>query len=415
MKTELGESDPSRLAAAKITVCKDGCGSSSISETKHYFICRSCGMTYSKQVKGKSPDAVDSSSREQTGETEKSIHDVICLLTGNPYSDPDFMERTRLSVAAISVVKDNQKMLNALHEISEMHYVPAKRLAKFTLDELAKRAPLISAGSTKHTDAGETKTTPAARAAAPQEQCPKCDQLPAACKCDNSSLPSPTGNPEQDLIDSWRSEAGKGNWDAGHTNTFLRCANELEALLRDGLNRKEGVGDNKSSFSHPAVSAPIGTGVPSQGQCDTTMTERFDVGGCDCPTYEGNLRPCAIYLQGSNGRCVYCDHTEPCHAKVTAATEEKRIYNRELHELLDTLGARVGSSENGHPMGASVRERIVMLFTAKSPPSATDEQIINEAVEKLNPRTDGERATYYNIIFDLLTQAKRTGKPSNQI
>jgi hypothetical protein len=62
----------------------------------------------------------------------------------------------------------------------------------------------------------------------------------------------------------------------------------------------------------------------SQGLCEVTSTERFDIGGCDCPTYPGNLGPCAEYELGGNGRCVYCDHTEACHAKVSAPSPARQ-------------------------------------------------------------------------------------------
>lgn len=52
----------------------------------------------------------------------------------------------------------------------------------------------------------------------------------------------------------------------------------------------------------------------SQGQCETTLTERFDVGGCKCPTYPGNLGPCLTWHQGgASDHCVYCDHSLGCH------------------------------------------------------------------------------------------------------
>lgn len=51
----------------------------------------------------------------------------------------------------------------------------------------------------------------------------------------------------------------------------------------------------------------------SQGQCDTTMTERFYNPNCKCPTYPGNLGPCKSFEVGGNGRCPYCDHEKECH------------------------------------------------------------------------------------------------------
>jgi hypothetical protein len=49
--------------------------------------------------------------------------------------------------------------------------------------------------------------------------------------------------------------------------------------------------------------------------CDTTGTPRL-AKHCNCPTYEDNWGPCFTFEEGSNGRCVYCDHTKECHADV---------------------------------------------------------------------------------------------------
>jgi hypothetical protein len=57
----------------------------------------------------------------------------------------------------------------------------------------------------------------------------------------------------------------------------------------------------------------------SQGRCEVTLTERFEA-DCRCPTYEGNLGPCAEHLEGANGRCVYCDHELTCHPRQAAGT-----------------------------------------------------------------------------------------------
>lgn len=54
----------------------------------------------------------------------------------------------------------------------------------------------------------------------------------------------------------------------------------------------------------------------SQGLCDVTLTERFESPQCECPTYWGNLGSCGGYLNGANGLCVYCDHTETCHVRI---------------------------------------------------------------------------------------------------
>lgn len=56
----------------------------------------------------------------------------------------------------------------------------------------------------------------------------------------------------------------------------------------------------------------------SQGLCETTLTERFDVDGCRCVTYEGNLGPCLTWCDNGRGACVYCDHGLECHRTLSA-------------------------------------------------------------------------------------------------
>ena len=51
----------------------------------------------------------------------------------------------------------------------------------------------------------------------------------------------------------------------------------------------------------------------AQGRRETTLTERFENSDCRCDTYYGNLGPCETFLEGVNGRCVYCDHLLECH------------------------------------------------------------------------------------------------------
>jgi len=56
----------------------------------------------------------------------------------------------------------------------------------------------------------------------------------------------------------------------------------------------------------------------SQGLCEATLTERFEV-DCLCGTYAGNLGPCKTFLPSIDpARCVYCDHTAECHAKAVS-------------------------------------------------------------------------------------------------
>ena len=56
-----------------------------------------------------------------------------------------------------------------------------------------------------------------------------------------------------------------------------------------------------------------------QGICDTTMTKRYENPFCHCPTYPENLGPCKDFEEGSNGRCVYCDHKVECHIQLEAS------------------------------------------------------------------------------------------------
>jgi len=53
--------------------------------------------------------------------------------------------------------------------------------------------------------------------------------------------------------------------------------------------------------------------MKSQGFCSTTYTERFEAKQCNCETYKGNLGPCKEHEEGSNGRCVFCDHELVCN------------------------------------------------------------------------------------------------------
>jgi len=74
-----------------------------------------------------------------------------------------------------------------------------------------------------------------------------------------------------------------------------------------------------SGAENVLLSRTTDSGIPSmktgdsQGLCETTMTERFEV-ACQCGTYEGNLGACKTFLAGADpARCVYCDHKAECH------------------------------------------------------------------------------------------------------
>lgn len=64
---------------------------------------------------------------------------------------------------------------------------------------------------------------------------------------------------------------------------------------------------------------PVPKFYPAMDACDVTGTRRFAT-TCNCPTYAGNGGSCATYEQGSNGRCVYCDHSKDCHVHPAAQT-----------------------------------------------------------------------------------------------
>lgn len=84
-------------------------------------------------------------------------------------------------------------------------------------------------------------------------------------------------------------------------------------------------GCDNGAVSHSRCCAlPIGpNGCPEHGgalraypatdACATTGTPRFAT-TCDCLTYPDNWGCCATFEAGSNSRCVYCDHGEPCHS-----------------------------------------------------------------------------------------------------
>jgi hypothetical protein len=56
--------------------------------------------------------------------------------------------------------------------------------------------------------------------------------------------------------------------------------------------------------------------------CETTMTRRFAC-ECACQTYPGNQGVCATFQEGSNGRCVYCDHERGCQVELEEATARR--------------------------------------------------------------------------------------------
>lgn len=65
------------------------------------------------------------------------------------------------------------------------------------------------------------------------------------------------------------------------------------------------------------------------------MSERCECGCCHAPDHG----PCPTYERGFNGRCVYCDHGESCHADQT-----RPYFNTPLGAGVRALGAEEGTS-----------------------------------------------------------------------
>jgi hypothetical protein len=65
-----------------------------------------------------------------------------------------------------------------------------------------------------------------------------------------------------------------------------------------------------------------------QGLCEATWTPRYLNPLCKCPTYKGNLGPCASFPDygffdaSPNGRCVFCDHEWACHETLMRQNEK---------------------------------------------------------------------------------------------
>ena len=75
----------------------------------------------------------------------------------------------------------------------------------------------------------------------------------------------------------------------------------------------------------------------SSPACETTLTERFAVEDCQCPTYEENEGPCATYVVGASSAelCVYCDHTEECHPQAEAKLTDYTAYSLDDGKIMN--------------------------------------------------------------------------------
>jgi hypothetical protein len=111
-------------------------------------------------------------------------------------------------------------------------------------------------------------------------------------------------------------------------STGMLCGGAVANIARELLELRAKVYANAS----PSPKEPL---PKSQGLCETTNTERFEQPHCLCPTYEGNLGPCARFEEGSNGNCVYCDHLLSCHLLAWSASValNYHIRERQLRDL----------------------------------------------------------------------------------
>jgi hypothetical protein len=82
-------------------------------------------------------------------------------------------------------------------------------------------------------------------------------------------------------------------------------------------------------------------------RCDVTQTLRYAIGKCSCPTYDGNLGPCATWEEGANRRCVYCDHDKDCHLGVAADLQRQLDEaRRERDAFKQAIGVPEGTPQD---------------------------------------------------------------------
>jgi hypothetical protein len=98
--------------------------------------------------------------------------------------------------------------------------------------------------------------------------------------------------------------------------------------------------------------------------CDTTMTPRLPREKCmNCGTYPANLGPCQTYLEGANGRCVYCDHHVACHMATPIHSWKEVKYMLQAPIAIpglrdpvvrDIVGRAVGLRDDGETFSATM-------------------------------------------------------------
>lgn len=105
----------------------------------------------------------------------------------------------------------------------------------------------------------------------------------------------------------------------GHKQDQLESIKQLCHTHFDGSDAESAFRTINAIYQHAVDLAEPRTETTkgkSQGQCETTLTERFFNPDCRCNTYERNLGPCKTFDPGANGMCVYCDHSKTCHRQL---------------------------------------------------------------------------------------------------
>lgn len=127
------------------------------------------------------------------------------------------------------------------------------------------------------------------------------------------------------IVERWRQWLANFRWftDPKRTREIVRDLDELAELEQEQLRKFRGDRPAELGVAPRIARGRIKDLVsrdlspPSQGLCDTTQTERFDIGRCTCRTYADNLGPCMVFVAGdAAARCVYCDHVRDCHERL---------------------------------------------------------------------------------------------------
>lgn len=105
--------------------------------------------------------------------------------------------------------------------------------------------------------------------------------------------------------------------------------------------------------------------------CDTTMTPRNPVDTCTCIERTDEMGPCDEFVQGANGKCVYCDHEQRCHPAMTY-----EFLSRSFLEAMNDIG-RYGHEKYGD---RSFQYRRLCGDTSRGDMERTKPEVIGEHV-----------------------------------